>query len=164
MAIARRLGNTHRLLLADRDALHLHGQVAAMSDRGHDVSGLVCDVSDSKAVASLAEEARRDGDSRALAHVVGPSPSMADGEAILRVTLAGAALVADAFADVLQSGAPGVFIASVAGHSPEPSPAVTAALDNPLAEHFVAAVTDGGLDGSQRGLHKAADQRCRSRS
>jgi NAD(P)-dependent dehydrogenase (short-subunit alcohol dehydrogenase family) len=117
MAIARRLGNTHRLLLADRDALHLDGQVAAMSDGGHDVSGLVCDVSDSKAVAS-AEEARRDGGFRALPHVVGLSPTMADGEAILRVNLAGAALVADAFADVLQPGAPGVFIASVAGHSP----------------------------------------------
>jgi len=87
-------------------------RVAAMSDGGHDVSGLVCDVSDSKAVASLAEEARRDGGFRALAHVVGLSVSMADGEAILRVNLAGAALVAHAFADVLQPGAAGVFIAS----------------------------------------------------
>ena len=46
MAIARRLGASYRLLLADRDGPHLDRQVAALREEGHDVSGVVCDVSD----------------------------------------------------------------------------------------------------------------------
>jgi NAD(P)-dependent dehydrogenase (short-subunit alcohol dehydrogenase family) len=143
MAIARRLGDTHRILLVDRDAEHLDRQVAAMQHEGHDVAGVVCDVVDATAVAALADAARGDGAFRTLAHVVGLSPSMADAETILRVNLAGPTLVADIFEDLLQPGSVGVFVSSVAGHDLDPGPATTATLDDPLAPGFPATVVEG---------------------
>jgi NAD(P)-dependent dehydrogenase (short-subunit alcohol dehydrogenase family) len=142
MAIARRLGATHRVLLADRDRDHLERQVATMQAEGHEVTGVECDVVDPAAVAALTESAMRAGPVRTLVHVVGLSPSMADGETILRVNLVGPTLVADSFETVLQAGAVAVFIASLAGHRDDPDPALTAALDDPLAAGFVASAVD----------------------
>src|SRR5579875_51444 len=102
MAIARRLGVSYRLLLADRDRPHLEEQVERLRLEGHDANGVVCDVTDPVAVSGLAEAARDAGPIKALAHVVGLSPSMADGPTILRVDLLGAALVADAFEELAQ--------------------------------------------------------------
>ena len=40
MAIARRLGDSYRVLLADRDAEHLERQVIALRSEGHEVDGI----------------------------------------------------------------------------------------------------------------------------
>jgi NAD(P)-dependent dehydrogenase (short-subunit alcohol dehydrogenase family) len=139
MAIARRLGNSFRVLLADRDAAHLDRQVARLRAEGHDARGAVCDVVDRDAVRALAAAAATAGPVRALVHVVGLSPSMADADTILRVNLVGPALVADAFVHLAETGTAAVFIASLAGHTPV-TPAEMAALDDPLAADFPAAV------------------------
>lgn len=141
MAIARRLGDTHRVVLADRDPDRLDRQVANLECEGHDARGIVCDILDGDSVAALGQAARADGRCRVLAHVVGLSPSMADAETILAVNIAGAARVADAFVDVVGPGGVGVFVASLAGHGLEPDPAVVAALDRPTAADFIASVT-----------------------
>jgi NAD(P)-dependent dehydrogenase (short-subunit alcohol dehydrogenase family) len=62
---------------------------------------------------------------------------MADAATILRVNLVGPTLVAHAFVEVLPPGASAVFIASLAGHVEEVSPALTALLDNPLVPDWV---------------------------
>ena len=142
MVVARRLGTRYRLLLADRDGEHLRREVEAMRVQGLDVSGVTCDVVDPAAVGALATAARSAGPVGAVVHVVGLSPSGADGETILRVNLAGPTLVADAFEDLLEPGTVGVFIASLAGHLSDPEPRVVAALDQPLDPGFVARVID----------------------
>jgi NAD(P)-dependent dehydrogenase (short-subunit alcohol dehydrogenase family) len=146
MAIARRLGASHRILVADRDREHLKGQVEALRAEGHDACGSVCEVTERQAVDRLAEAARRSGPVRAVAHVVGLSPSMADAEKILRVNLIGPTLVADAFVGLAEVGTAAVFIASLAGHLVDVPPPVQAALSDPLAADFVEQVK-ANLDG-----------------
>jgi NAD(P)-dependent dehydrogenase (short-subunit alcohol dehydrogenase family) len=149
MAIARRLGDSYRVLLADRDAEHLERQVTALRSEGHEATGITCDVVEPDAVRQLAAAAEQAGPVRALAHVVGLSPSMADGETVLRVNLVGPTLVADAFVELARPGTAAVFIASLAGHLVDLTPEETAALGEPLAPDFAAAVasaTSGELD------------------
>jgi len=141
MAIARRLGTSHRVLLADRDPDHLDRQIAAMRDEGHDATGVVCDVVDAQSVNRLAALANEAGVLRALAHVVGLSPSMADGETILRVNTIGPALVADAFQRILRPGMAAVFIASLAAHMRRFTDVEARVFDQPLDATFVGSVT-----------------------
>ena len=78
MAVARRLGQSHRLLLADRNGEHLERQIAALRAEGHDAQGAICDVSAESDILELAEQAGRAGPVRTLAYVVGLSPSSSD--------------------------------------------------------------------------------------
>jgi NAD(P)-dependent dehydrogenase (short-subunit alcohol dehydrogenase family) len=160
MAIARRLGDSYRVMVADRDRAHLDRQVAMLQSEGHDATGVVCDVVDPDAVRRLAAAAEQSGPVRALAHVVGLSPSMADGETILRVNLVGPTLVADAFVQLARPGTAAVFIASLAGHLLDVTPEENAALDDPLAHDFLASVvaaTGGEVDaGKAYQLSKSA--------
>ena len=137
MAIARRLGGSYRVLLADRDGAHLDRQVAAMRKEGHDATGVICDVTSSSAVKALAQAADQAGPIRALAHVVGLSPSMAEAAEILRVNLLGATLVADAFFELAQPGTAAVFIASLAPHVSDVPEALKDAIEDPLAPDLV---------------------------
>ena len=137
MAIARRLGASYRLLLADRDGDHLHRQVTAMQAEGHDIHGVVCDVTEAEAVARMASAAAEWGPAKAVVHVVGLFPSMADGPAILRTNLVGPALVADAFGPTAGVGMVAVFIASLGGHLVEVSSPVMSVLSDPLAPRFI---------------------------
>ena len=168
MAIARRLGDSYRVLLADRDEEHLERQVEALAAEGHDAGGVVCDVVDRDAVARLAAAAAQAGPVRALVHVVGLSPSMADADTILRVNLVGPTLVADAFVEHARPGTAAVFVASLAAHLVEPTQAEVDALDDPLAADFPASVTAavGEIDSGQAyQLSKAALIRmCRRRA
>jgi NAD(P)-dependent dehydrogenase (short-subunit alcohol dehydrogenase family) len=160
MAIARRLGDSYRVLLADRDGEHLERQVTTLRSEGHEVDGIPCDVAERDAVRRLAAAAEHAGPVRALAHVVGLSPSMADGETVLRVNLVGPTLVADAFSELARPGMAAVFVASLAGHLVDLTPEETAALGEPLAPDFpaaVAAAIDGELDAAKAyQLSKAA--------
>jgi NAD(P)-dependent dehydrogenase (short-subunit alcohol dehydrogenase family) len=141
MSIARRLASTHCLVLADRDDVHLDTCVDSLEREGHDVSGVVCDVTDPADVGVLATRARELGPARALVHVVGLSPSMGDGPTILRVDLLGARAVADEFATAMTPGGAAVFIASLAGHGHEPDDRLRSALEQP-PDTLVEAVTE----------------------
>ena len=133
MAVARRLGDVHRVFICDLDGDSVERGVAALRAEGHDASGQVCDVSDAGSVRALAQCAAAWGPVKTLLHVVGVSPSMADAGVILSVNLLGAALVADAFLDLAFAGSVAVFIGSLAGQLDDVPPAVAAALDDPLA-------------------------------
>jgi len=160
MAVARRLGNTYRLMVVDRDGAHLAEQVAALRNQGHDASGVQCDVTDVDGVQRVADAAAAAGPVRALAHVVGVSPSLGDGPTVLRVNLRGPALVADALLAVLAPGAAAVFISSLAAHAASIPDELVAVLDDPLAPDLVArveAVIGGPLDSTRAyQLSKAA--------
>lgn len=132
MAAARRLGISHRLLVADRDAAHLDAQVGALCSEGHDAVGLVTDVTDRCDVERLAEAAGALAPLRSLAHVVGVAPATGPADTILRVNLRGAALVADAFASVMPAGSATVFVSSMAAHLGSAPPEVLPLIDDPL--------------------------------
>src|SRR5579871_5520456 len=70
MAVARRLGQTHRVLLADRNPDHLGRQVALLNADGYDVAAAVCDVTSADDIARLAADAQARGPVKALANVV----------------------------------------------------------------------------------------------
>lgn len=137
MATARKLGHTYRLLLADRDTVHLDRQTQTMTAEGYEVLGVPCDVTDRDAVARLANAAARAGAFGCLVHVVGLSPSMGDPASILRVNLLGALLVADAFVELAEAGTAAVFVSSVAAHFSGPSAGLIDAIDEPLSADFV---------------------------
>ena len=140
MAIARRLGQHHRLLLADRDAAHLERQLATLHAEGHLATGAVCDITNPDDVAMLSAEVARQGGIRALAHVAGLSPSMGDWEAIMSVNLMGAALVEQALLPHASDGTAAVFISSLAAHISPPPSDVIALLDTPLSPGFLVAL------------------------
>jgi NAD(P)-dependent dehydrogenase (short-subunit alcohol dehydrogenase family) len=140
LAVARKLGERSRLLIADRDRDLLAAVAKALFTQGHQVDVATCDVTDPKAVAALAEQARRIGGLKLLAHVVGVSPAVPDGRAIMQVNLIGPTLVCDALEPMMGDGTAAVFIASIAAHLQVISPRMAAILDRPLAPGFHDAV------------------------
>ncbi len=137
MAIARRLGQTYRLLLVDRNAAHLDQQLSALHAEGHLAAGAVCDITNPDDIAQLSAKVGQQGGFRALAHVAGLSPSMGDWTAIMSVNLIGAALMEKALLPHATLGTAAVFISSLAAQIPSPAPDVVAMLDDPLAADFL---------------------------
>ena len=116
MAIARRLGERHRLLLVDRDRDRVVAQAAQLAAEGHDATYCVADVTSSADVTQLAAVTEERGPLAVLAHVVGLSPSMGTFREIVMVDLVGAALVEQAIRPVAAVGTAAVFVSSNAGH------------------------------------------------
>jgi NAD(P)-dependent dehydrogenase (short-subunit alcohol dehydrogenase family) len=169
LAVARRLGERNRLLLADRDPAALERAAAELRAGGHDVSVATCDVTDAAAVKDLATAATGHAPVRAIAHVVGLSPSMGDWRTIMNVDLVGAVRVEEAMLDVAAPGTAAVFISSTAAHSAPPDAALTEILDDPLADDFLdrlGAATDGEFDSkaAYRLAKWALNRRCRRRA
>ena len=82
MAITRRLGQSHRLLLVSRSQATLDKQAAALHLEGHNVITFACDVTDAQGIARVAEVVENEGPLRTLAHVIGISPSVGDFRAV----------------------------------------------------------------------------------
>ncbi len=171
VAVARRLGQSYRLLLADRSAAHLDAQVALLQAEGHDATGQQCDVTCAADVAALAGRARQLGPVRALAHVVGLSPSLGDFRSILSVNLVGAARIVNAFGEVLAPGAAAVCVSSSAAHMTTAAPEALALLDDPLAPDLLPALErllgDGASSAmaymlSKKGLIRLCQRQARS--
>ena len=136
-AVARRLGARHRLIVADRDADHLDRLISGLSGEGHDAHGVVCDVTDPAAVATLAQTVSGTGPLAVLAHVVGLSPSMGNFRTIMAVNLIGARLVNDAMLPLAERGTAAIFVASLAAHAAPIDDALHIILDDPLAPGFL---------------------------
>jgi len=137
MAVARRLGRGHRLLIADKDEAHLARVAEMMKVEGHDMRPCTCDVSDPAAVARLAEMAQAMGGPRAIAHVVGLSPSMGGWRALMACNWVGARLVADAFLPLVTQGTAALFVSSLAAHIFWPTEERIALLEQPLTPDFL---------------------------
>jgi NAD(P)-dependent dehydrogenase (short-subunit alcohol dehydrogenase family) len=140
--VARRLGLSHRLLVADRDADHVERQCAALRSDGYDAVAVTCDVTRPADIARLAAEASSRTGLRTLANVVGLSPAARDFNAIMAVNLVGAAGVAKAFVDVLEPGGAAVFISSSAAHMQPVPDELLPLLDDPLHGDFVHALAE----------------------
>jgi NAD(P)-dependent dehydrogenase (short-subunit alcohol dehydrogenase family) len=117
IAVARRLGERYRLLVADRDPAVLAKRVRELKAEGHDAAPCECDITDPEAVKRLAAQSELAGPIGAIAHVVGLSPSMGSFRDILAVDLVGAALVEQALLPYAGMGTAAVFVSSIAGHA-----------------------------------------------
>ena len=137
MAIARRLGQHYRLLIADKNAEHVKRSAELLCDEGYDAISAVCDVVDAAAVSALAAQAKNHGPLRVLAQVVGLSPTMADWQTIMRVNLTGARLMADAMLPLAKQGTAAIFISSNGAYLSDPDAETFAILDDPLAPDFI---------------------------
>jgi NAD(P)-dependent dehydrogenase (short-subunit alcohol dehydrogenase family) len=122
------------LVVADRDEQGLRERAAELAGLRAAVEPAWVDVADPAAVRELIARAGSLGEIRALAHAAGISPTMADWRQILRVDLAGSALMLDALRPYVTKGTAAVLFASMAPHYVTvPSAAGDAALDSPLA-------------------------------
>jgi len=115
-AIARRLSQQYRVLLADVDEQRAVSAAVMLSEDGGSVSGVQCDVTSSASVARLADEVQSQGGFRVLAQVAGLSPTMGDFDRIIRVNLVGPSLVAEALLPHAKPGAAAIMISSLAAH------------------------------------------------
>lgn len=148
----------------------LRGEVAhlvAVDLQPPEVEGAVtmaCDVSRPADVEAVAARVRSLGPLRALAHVAGISPTMADVRRIFEVDLIGTQLVLDAFEPLVVAGSAAVCFSSLAAHqiAPFADPDLDAFVDDPLAPDFLDRagdlVTDPGLAYAlaKRGVVRAA--------
>lgn len=132
-AVARRMTQRRRVLLADIDGARAEARAAAMREEGCDVRAMACDVTDACAVAALAGRVGELGGLGALVHVAGLSPSLGDYATIMRVNLRGVALVAKAMLPLARQGSAAILIASLAAHNFRPADDVVAILRDPAA-------------------------------
>jgi len=130
LACARSLGHSNRLLLADVDPERLERARKTLATQGLDADRIVVDVSDAASVGRLAERASKLGALGPLVHTAGLSPTMASGERLWAVNLAGSALLMDAFRPLCGEGSVAVLFASQAAHFVRPS--ATPELDETL--------------------------------
>ena len=131
MAVARRLSQRHRILIADIDGVRARTAASNLRSEGGDATSIDCDVTSPSAVAALSAKVKELGGFHALAHVAGLSPSASDFTTIVRVNLTGPALVAEALLPLASTGAAAILIASLAAHGFTPSKEVEAALAEP---------------------------------
>ena len=144
MAVARRLAQRCRVLLADIDGARAEAGAAMLRGEGCDARAIACDVTDPAAVAALAARVAELGGLGTLAHVAGLSPSLGDYAGIMRVNLMGVALVAEALLPHARPGSAAILIASLAAHNFRPSDEAVAVLRDPaapdLAERLAAVI------------------------
>ncbi|MFJ9379652.1 SDR family oxidoreductase [Streptomyces sp. NPDC101455] len=138
MSTARRLGQSHRLVLASLSADRIPAREAALREDGIDAVVTRCDITDPGSVAELGRLVASQGPLRTIAHVAALSPSMGDWRTLLRVNLVGARLIERMSLEQAVPGTAAVFVSSSAGHLAEPpAPEITAVLDDPLVPDFV---------------------------
>lgn len=150
VAVARRCGAGHTIVLADVNAEGLEAVAAALADDGHRVLTRQVDVTSRSSVAAVAEAAAAAGRVTSVVHTAGLSPQQASTEAVLAVDLFGVALSIDEFGKVIAPGGAGVVIASMAGHMmPPPDPEVARQLASLPAEELLGLPACSGITSSQ---------------
>jgi NAD(P)-dependent dehydrogenase (short-subunit alcohol dehydrogenase family) len=115
LAIARRMGPSRKVVLADVSDAQLTDAAEHLVADGYDVHPLRTDVSSAGDVTELARVASGFGPVRCVAHTAGVSPVQATPQQIVDVDVMGTALVLDAFEPHVQPGTVAVCIASMAG-------------------------------------------------
>lgn len=136
MAIAQRLGQNHRVILASLRPDELERGQERLHELGVVSTGIVCDIVDAASVQALGAAVAALGPVQTLAHVAALSPAMGDWRKVMAVNLVGAARIEQTLHPLMATGSAAIFISSLAAHAPEPDARVLAALDAPLAEDF----------------------------
>ncbi|PWK16976.1 NAD(P)-dependent dehydrogenase (short-subunit alcohol dehydrogenase family) [Arcicella aurantiaca] len=117
VAIARRIGTGHKLVLADYDKTKLDLVEKELLDAGYDVHTQQLDVVKYESVERLAETAASLGEIRTVINTAGVSSSSNNTKLILEVNLIGNANFIEAFQKYVTEESVGIIISSMAGHS-----------------------------------------------
>ena len=141
VAIARRLAQQNRVLIADIHPDIAEQKSALLREEGCDVRSIVCDVTSRDAVSELAAQVSELGGFSVLAHVAGLSPSLGDFQSIMRVNLRGMGLVIEALLPHARRGSAAILIASLAAHNFTPADLAVAALNDATADTLVERLT-----------------------
>jgi NAD(P)-dependent dehydrogenase (short-subunit alcohol dehydrogenase family) len=129
------------VLAADLDTAGLRATADALAAAGGGArcDAITLDVTDAEAVGSLTAQVDSLGTLRSVVHAAGISPTMGEWRDIVTVDLVGTALLVDALRPLVTNGTAIVCVASMAAHlAAEPNPAADAAVDDPLADDFLA--------------------------
>jgi NAD(P)-dependent dehydrogenase (short-subunit alcohol dehydrogenase family) len=129
------------LILVDLDERGLTDRADALSDVGQaTIEPFVLDITDADGVGRLATKVSTLGTLRAVAHVAGISPTMADWRRIFTVDLVGTAMLADTLRPLATASTAMVCFASMAPWLAiaDGQPDADAALDAPLDDRLLA--------------------------
>ncbi|KAJ5377037.1 hypothetical protein N7509_013923 [Penicillium cosmopolitanum] len=116
LAIARRMGSGHHIVLADFSERQLETSAQALREEGQIVDTVQTDVSNMESVQNLVQHVAKIDSIRAIAHTAGLSPVQASADQIYQVDLLGAAQVIEGFYPYVTAGTAMVVISSIAGH------------------------------------------------
>ncbi|MFF0817238.1 SDR family oxidoreductase [Rhodococcus sp. NPDC003318] len=138
MSTARRLGQSHRIILASLSADKNPHREALLREDGIDVTVTQCDITDPESVAKLGKFVAERGQLRTLTHVAALSPSVADWRTLLTVNLIGATHIERMCLELASQSTAAIFVSSLAAHrSDPPSAEIISVLDDPLAPDFI---------------------------
>lgn len=130
MAIARRIGSNHKIIIGDKNIKNAENISKIMQNAGFDTSFLEMDLSSRDSICNLINEAQKYGEISALINAAGVSPSQASIKTILNVDLYGTAVLLEEIGKVIKEGGTGITISSQSGHR---MPALTPQEDEQLA-------------------------------
>ena len=131
MAIARRVGYSKKIIVADKSNENAQAVAKTMNDAGFDVEPFVVDIASRVSIKELIKKAQEFGDITMLINSAGVSPSQASIETILNVDLYGTAVLLEEVGKVIAAGGVGVTISSQSGHR---MPALSVEIDKQLAK------------------------------
>ncbi|KXF49254.1 hypothetical protein AXA44_25360 [Rhodococcus sp. SC4] len=137
MSTARRLGQSHRIVLASLSADKNPIREAVLREDGIDVTATQCDITDPESVSELGKFVAQQGRLRTLAHVAALSPSVGDWHTLLTVNLIGATHIERMCLELATQSTAAIFVSSLAAHrSDPPTDEIISVLDDPLAPDF----------------------------
>ncbi len=113
---ARVMGGDYHIIIADISKDGLERAVKDLRRGGVTAEAHYCDVTDKDGVGRLARYAGKRGEVKAVVHVAGISPNMADAEKIIAVNAVGTVNINNAFHKVMKKGSCLIDVASMAAH------------------------------------------------
>lgn len=116
MAIARRVGFNHKIVIGDKNIKNAEAVASIMKNAGFDTVCMEMDLSSRMSILNLIDKAQKYGEIDMLVNAAGVSPSQAPIETILKVDLYGTAVLLEEVGKVIKKGGVGVTISSQSGH------------------------------------------------
>lgn len=134
-ACARRLANTHALVLTDFNQQRLSTLADALREEDNaQIAATICgDIADQGIINQICAAAGQDGSCKVLVHTAGLSPALAGWRQIMRANLVGTAKLLEGIKAVLTPGFAGIVLSSTARcFAPPPGKALSELLAHPL--------------------------------
>jgi NAD(P)-dependent dehydrogenase (short-subunit alcohol dehydrogenase family) len=157
-ACARRLANTHALILTDVNAARLAETAETLrEDDNAEIAAELCgDIADDGLIGQIAAAAAEG--CQVLVHTAGLSPALAGWAPIIRANLVGTARLLDAVEPLLTPGFVGILLASTARCFVPPAPdALASLMAHPLADDLLQRIAPHlGEDDESRAAHAYA--------
>lgn len=116
MAIARRMGNGKKIVLADWKIENANNSAKILTEAGFDTLAIEVDISSRNSINQLIKSSQNEGEISIFINAAGVSPTQATIEEILQIDLYGTALLLEEFGKIIKQGGAGVTISSQSSH------------------------------------------------